>query len=94
MRKLKIQEEILDMKNMNYDVDGILQIAKNFIDLSKVYMKKMELVGTSNEPKFFRFRGLPSGFALCLKMAIEMYNQLRENDVQIINVEQDFTVKL
>ena len=87
-------EQSVEVRNMNFDIDGILQVAKNFIDLSKVYLRKQEYVGTSREPKFFTFRGLPSGFAMCLKMAIGMYNQLRENDVQIINVEQDFTVKL
>jgi len=94
MKDLKKEQNVLNVRNMNFDVDGILQVAKNFIDLSKVYLRKQEYVGTSREPKFFRFRGLPSGFALCLKTAIEMYNQLRENDVQIIDVEQDFTVKL
>ena len=94
MRKLKIQEEILDMENMNYDVDGILQIAKNFIDLSKVYLKKMEYAGTSIEPKLFTFRKLPADFAVCIKMAIEIHNKLLNNGFQIVDVAQDFTVKL
>ena len=94
MRKLKIQQNALDLKNMNKDVDGILQITKNFIDLSKVYMKKKKFAGTRKEPKFFTFRGLPADFAISLKIAIETYNYLRDNNVQIVDFERNFTVKL
>ena len=94
MRKLKIQQNALDLKNMNNDVDGILQITKNFIDLSKVYMKKIKFAGTKKEPKFFTFRRLPADFAIILKIAIETYNYLRDNNVQIVDFERNFTVKL
>jgi len=93
MKKLKIQNA-LEVKNMNFDVEGILQIAKNFIDLSKVYLKKMEFSGTNIEPEYFTFRGLPAGFAVCLIIAIDMYNNLLDNGVKIVDVERDFTVKL
>lgn len=91
MRKLKIQNAEHAKK---YNIDGILQVAQNFIELAKAYSDKMEFSGTELEPKYFTFRKLPLDFSFCLQLAIDVYNHLKANDIKIVDYNRNFKVKL
>ena len=88
MRKLMIQKlaegkPLSPRKRNNYItvINGCVEIAQNFLELSKIYMRAINKNADIGEYTSYHFHELPPNFCFCLEAAIDLYNKLTENGI-------------